>query len=121
MPVQRNIINLGKKTISLIRYVGAVSVLIGNTFLALFHGPFRIRQALKQVAKIGVESLPIVSLIPVDEISSMVVFMCINRFPEDRTYSCPLPDLWKARPSDSRKDSRFRTPAPCLSITTKWA
>lgn len=63
MPINQNIVDLGEKTVGLIRYIGAVSVLIGNTAVRLFQRPFRLSHIVKQMAKIGVESLPIVSLI----------------------------------------------------------
>ncbi len=63
MSIKQNIIDLGEKAVGLIRYTGAVSVLMGNTAVRLFQRPFRLKHILKQMAKIGVESLPIVSLI----------------------------------------------------------
>ena len=63
MSIKQNIVDLGEKTIGLIRYLGAVSILIGNTAIRLFQRPFRLSHIVKQMAKIGVESLPIVSLI----------------------------------------------------------
>jgi len=61
--IKDNLIMLGKKTIGIIHYTGSVSVLVGNIFLMLFQRPYRIRFVIKQIIKIGTESLPIVSLI----------------------------------------------------------
>lgn len=58
-----NIKMLGQKTLGLLRYTGAVSMLIGNIFLMLFQRPYRIKYIIKQITRIGTESLPIVSLI----------------------------------------------------------
>lgn len=46
-----------------IRYAGGVSLLMGQTLFWLPIPPLRRRQILEQMAKIGVDSLPIVSLI----------------------------------------------------------
>jgi len=54
---------LGSRTINLIRYMGSVSILVSDTFIRLFQRPFRLRHIVKQMSRIGVESLPIVSLI----------------------------------------------------------
>ena len=54
---------LGHRTLSLIIYTGSVSLLIGNIFRMLFHRPLRIKHIMKQVTRIGMQSLPIVSLI----------------------------------------------------------
>ena len=63
MPIKRSIEKLGEKTTGLIQYMGAVSLLIGDTFLNLFQRPIRLKTIIKQMTKIGVDSLPIVSLI----------------------------------------------------------
>jgi len=54
---------LGRRAINLIRYMGSVSILIKDIAFNLFQRPIRFRHILKHMLKIGVESLPIVSLI----------------------------------------------------------
>jgi phospholipid/cholesterol/gamma-HCH transport system permease protein len=54
---------LGKKAIESIGYVGAITVFLCEILFWLFHPPFRIKEVIKQAERIGVSSLPIVSLI----------------------------------------------------------
>ncbi len=54
---------LGEKAIEFIEYIGAVTIFLGEILFWLFHPPFRIKEAIKQAEKIGVSSLPIVTLI----------------------------------------------------------
>jgi len=61
--IKRSILALGEKAIEVIRYVGSLSLFFGNIIFWLFHPPFRIKETLRQTAKIGASSLPIVSLI----------------------------------------------------------
>jgi len=61
--IKNGIRALGEKAIGLISYVGGLGIFTGEVFFWLFHPPFRIKQIFKQAEKIGVMSLPIVSLI----------------------------------------------------------
>jgi len=54
---------LGRRAINLIRYMGSVSILIKDIACNLFQRPVRFGDILKHMLKIGVQSLPIVSLI----------------------------------------------------------
>lgn len=63
MLIRKNIEDLGKKTIDFIRYLGIVSILMSKATANLFHRPIRIKHIIKQMCRVGVESLPIVSLI----------------------------------------------------------
>ena len=54
---------LGKRFIEFIRYAGGVSILMGETLFWVPMPPLRRRQIFEQMAKIGVDSLPIVFLI----------------------------------------------------------
>ncbi|MFH1790523.1 MAG: ABC transporter permease [Candidatus Omnitrophota bacterium] len=60
---RENIRTLGHKALGIFKYTGAVSILIWQIILTLPRKPFRIGQTVKQITKIGMESLPIVSLI----------------------------------------------------------
>ncbi|NQT22766.1 MAG: ABC transporter permease [Candidatus Omnitrophica bacterium] len=63
MILKEHLQDLGKKTLGLLKYVGAISLLMADTFSKLFVRPIRANQIVKHMAKIGVQSLPIVSLI----------------------------------------------------------
>lgn len=54
---------LGKRFMEFIRYAGGASILLGETLFWIPMPPLRRRQILEQMSKIGVDSLPIVSLI----------------------------------------------------------
>ncbi len=54
---------LGKKFIDSLYYAGGIMLLGTKAFLGLFRPPFKRRQVIAQMSKIGVESLFIVSLI----------------------------------------------------------
>lgn len=54
---------LGEKMLGLMQYVGAIFILLSETLFWLFQKPFRIKESIRQMQKIGVSSLPIVSLI----------------------------------------------------------
>ncbi len=54
---------IGRQFISFIRYAGGVSLLMGETLFWIPMPPMRKRQIFEQMSKIGVDSLPIVSLI----------------------------------------------------------
>ena len=57
------IARLGARFLSFIRYAGGITVLFARTIFWVFVPPLKCRQALEQMVKIGVDSLPIVSLI----------------------------------------------------------
>jgi len=57
------LILLGRKVLDFITYIGAISLFFAKTIFWLFHPPYRIKHIIRQAAKIGVSSLPIVSLI----------------------------------------------------------
>lgn len=54
---------LGEKAVAFIEYMGAVTIFLGKVVFWLFHPPFRIKEAIRQAEKIGVNSLPIITLI----------------------------------------------------------
>jgi phospholipid/cholesterol/gamma-HCH transport system permease protein len=54
---------LGRRALAFIRYAGGVSMLMGETIFWIPMPPMRRRQVFEQMSKIGVDSLPIVSLI----------------------------------------------------------
>ena len=54
---------VGKKFMEFIRYAGGISILMGQTLFWIPMPPLRRRQIFEQMAKIGVDSLPIVFLI----------------------------------------------------------
>jgi phospholipid/cholesterol/gamma-HCH transport system permease protein len=54
---------IGKQFIDFVRYGGGLSILMGQTLFWIPMPPLRRRQILEQMAKIGVDSLPIVFLI----------------------------------------------------------
>ena len=54
---------LGHRFMEFVRYTGGVSVLFGETLFWVPIPPLRRRQIVEQMSKIGVDSLPIVSLI----------------------------------------------------------
>lgn len=54
---------LGRRFMELIRYAGGMSLLMGETLFWIPMPPLRKRQIFEQMSKIGVDSLPIVSLI----------------------------------------------------------
>jgi len=54
---------LGQRFIDFIKYAGGISVLMGETLFWVPIPPLRRRQIVEQMSKIGVDSLPIVTLI----------------------------------------------------------
>ncbi len=54
---------LGERFMDFVRYAGGLSVLMGQTLFWAPMPPLRKRQIVEQMARIGVDSLPIVSLI----------------------------------------------------------
>ncbi len=54
---------VGKQFIEFVRYAGGLSILMGQTLFWIPMPPLRRRQVFEQMAKIGVDSLPIVFLI----------------------------------------------------------
>lgn len=54
--------NLGKKTISFIRYIGGLAVLFGSTIHWTFRSPPRLKEIIFHMKNIGVSSLPVVFL-----------------------------------------------------------
>ena len=54
---------LGRRFMDFVRYAGGVSVLMGETLFWVPMPPLRKRQVFEQMSRIGVDSLPIVSLI----------------------------------------------------------
>ena len=55
--------NLGRGFMSYLRYSGGMAILMGQTLFWVPVPPFRWKQLFEQMSKIGVDSLPIVSLI----------------------------------------------------------
>ena len=56
------LVELGEKSILTLKYIGEVFILIGQTLFWVFIPPFKVRHVLYQMNRIGVLSLPIVSL-----------------------------------------------------------
>jgi len=54
---------LGHRFMDFVRYTGGLTILLGQTIFWIPIPPFRRRQIFEQMSKIGVDSLPIVSLI----------------------------------------------------------
>ena len=54
---------LGQRFVDFIKYTGGISVLMGETLFWVPIPPLRRRQIIEQMSKIGVDSLPIVTLI----------------------------------------------------------
>ncbi len=54
---------LGSKFINMIRYAGGVAVLMGQTLFWIPIPPLRLRNIIEHMSKVGVDSLPIVSMI----------------------------------------------------------
>jgi len=54
---------IGKRFMEFIRYFGGISILTGETLFWVPMPPLRRRQIVEQMSRIGVDSLPIVSLI----------------------------------------------------------
>jgi phospholipid/cholesterol/gamma-HCH transport system permease protein len=61
--IKNGLVSLGEKTIEFIRYIGSLTLFLGQILYWIFHPPFRIKSTLRQAEKIGVSSLPIISLI----------------------------------------------------------
>ena len=61
--IKKGIESLGAKAIEFIKYIGSLTIFLSEIVFWLFHPPFRFKQVMKQAEKIGVSSLPIVSLI----------------------------------------------------------
>ena len=61
--IKRGIQSLGEKAIEFIRYIGSLTVFVGEVLFWLVHPPFRVKEVFRQAEKIGVSSLPIVSLV----------------------------------------------------------
>ena len=54
---------LGRRFLNMLRYAGGVSILFGQTLFWIPIPPLRLRQTFEQMSRIGVDSLPIVSMI----------------------------------------------------------
>jgi len=61
--IQRKLAALGAKGVEFVCYMGSIAIFMGDIAYALVHPPFRIREAIRQTAQIGANSIPIVSLI----------------------------------------------------------
>jgi phospholipid/cholesterol/gamma-HCH transport system permease protein len=57
------LLELGRKTVGFVRFLGGVSTLIGQTFSWLFVFPYNSKRVFEQAKRAGVDSLPITSLI----------------------------------------------------------
>jgi len=55
--------NIGHRVMEIIRYSGGLTILMGQTLFRIPIPPLRGRQIAEQMSKIGVDSLPIVSMI----------------------------------------------------------
>lgn len=54
---------VGRRFLDMIKYAGGISILMGQTLFWIPIPPLRQRQTIEQMSKIGVDSLPIVSMI----------------------------------------------------------
>ena len=61
--MKRLIAMLGHRFVEFVKYAGGLAVLMGQTLFWIPMPPMRRRQILEQMSRIGVDSLPIVSLI----------------------------------------------------------
>jgi phospholipid/cholesterol/gamma-HCH transport system permease protein len=61
--IQSFFINLGRKVLVLLQFLGGLSNLISQSFYWLFIPPLKNRRILEQAKRAGLDSLPIVSLI----------------------------------------------------------
>ena len=61
--IKKSIESLGTKAVEFIRYVGSISIFLGEIIYWMFHPPFRVKYMVKQTEKIGASSLPIIFLI----------------------------------------------------------
>ena len=61
--MKKFVVMLGHRFMDFIRYTGGLSVLMGQTLFWVPMPPLRRRQLFEQMSRIGVDSLPIVSLI----------------------------------------------------------
>jgi phospholipid/cholesterol/gamma-HCH transport system permease protein len=61
--MKNQIIDLGKRLVSLVTYMGGASILLGRTLFWLPVPPLKRKHIFDQMYRIGVQSLPIVSLI----------------------------------------------------------
>lgn len=60
---RKSIETLGRKMVSFVRYLGQITLFIRDIAYWVFHPPFRIKEVVSQIEKIGSSSLSIVSLI----------------------------------------------------------
>jgi phospholipid/cholesterol/gamma-HCH transport system permease protein len=51
---------LGRKTLDVVTEIGRVLMFLGQTLRATISGPFYVRNLLKQMEQIGVDSIPVV-------------------------------------------------------------
>jgi len=63
MRIEKRFENAGRKLISLVHYAGGAAILLAKTLFWMPIPPFKRKQIFSQFYKIGVQSLPIVSLI----------------------------------------------------------
>lgn len=61
--MKKQIEDIGKRLVSIVDYMGGASILLGRTLFWLPVPPLKRQQIFNQMYKIGVQSLPIVSLI----------------------------------------------------------
>jgi len=61
--IKKNIENTGKRLIALLEYIGGATILLGKTIFWAPVPPFKKKTTLQHMYRIGVQSLPIVSLI----------------------------------------------------------
>ena len=55
--------SLGEKSVAFIRYIGSIAIFCSKLGFWLFHPPFRVKSVVKQAARMGASSLPIVFLV----------------------------------------------------------
>ncbi len=61
--IKKGITALGVKAVEFIQYIGALTIFVGEIGFWLFHPPFRFKQVMRQTARMGASSLPIITLI----------------------------------------------------------
>ncbi|MCQ9207053.1 MAG: ABC transporter permease [Omnitrophica bacterium] len=63
LKIKKWLVALGNGAIEFLRYIGSLTVFLSEIAFWLFHPPLRVKQVIRQAEKIGVSSLPIVTLI----------------------------------------------------------
>ena len=90
--------NIGKKIIGIFATLGSYSLLAGQFFKSLFKKDFPVKETIKQLAKIGYESLPVIIITSL--FTGMVLAFQTGSYMETKSkgiarfYLLELPFLW---------------------------